>query len=49
LSLFLYTVNEEYMGRLFKNRMCGWPMLCCGIGLISLGTAAIQKIVDIEI
>lgn len=49
LSLFLYMVNEEYMGRLVKNRMCGWPMLCCGIGLISLGTAAIQKIVDIEI
>ncbi len=49
LALFLYMVNEEYMGRLIKNRMCGWPMLCCGIGLISLGTAAIQKIVDIEI
>ncbi len=49
LSIFLYTVNEEYMGRLFRNRMCGWPMLCCGTGMISLGTAAIQKIVDIEI
>lgn len=49
LSIFLYIVNEEYMGRLFKNRTCGWPMLCCGIGMISLGTAAIQKIVDIEI
>lgn len=49
LAIFLYMVNEEYMGRLFKNRMCGWPLLCCGIGLISLGTAAIQKIVDIEI
>jgi tight adherence protein B len=49
LALFLYTVNREYMGRLIENRGCGWPLLCCGIGLISLGTAAIQKIVDIEI
>ena len=49
LLAFLMLVNREYVGLLFINRLCGWPMLGCGAGMIALGTAAIQKIVDIEI
>jgi tight adherence protein B len=49
LSVFLYLMNPEYMGRMFKNRSCGWPMLGCGIILIGSGAAAIRKIVDIEV
>jgi tight adherence protein B len=45
----LSLISGEYMNRMFTNRYCGWPMLCCGAGMISLGMAAIQKIVDIEI
>jgi len=46
---FLMVVNPDYAGQLFRNRMCGWPMLGCGAGMIAMGAAAIQKIVDIEI
>ena len=49
LLAFLMLVNPGYVGLLFSNRLCGWPMLGCGAGMIALGTAAIQKIVDIEI
>jgi tight adherence protein B len=48
LSIFLYMVSPSYMGLLFKNRMCGWPMIGCGLGLIATGAAIIQKIVNIE-
>ncbi|KAB2906323.1 MAG: type II secretion system F family protein [Anaerolineae bacterium] len=46
---FLMMANPDYVGRLFENRMCGWPMLGCGAGMISLGVAVIQRIIDIEI
>jgi tight adherence protein B len=49
LLAFLMMVNREYVGRFFTNRLCGWPMLGCGAGMIALGAASIQKIVDIEI
>jgi tight adherence protein B len=49
LLALLMVLNPDYVGQLFENRMCGWPMLCCGGGMISLGMAAIQKIVDIQI
>lgn len=49
LAGFLYLTSGDYMKRMFENRSCGWPMLGCGAGLIGLGTAAIQKIVSIEI
>lgn len=49
LALFLYTINPEYMGNLFENQMCGWPMLGCGLALIGIGFAVVQKIVDIDI
>ncbi len=48
LALFLMVINPNYMGGLFENRMCGWPMLGIGLGLIGMGTAAIQRIVDID-
>jgi hypothetical protein len=37
------------MGRMFNDRLCGWPMIGIGLGMIGIGTAIIQKIVDIEI
>lgn len=49
LALFLYSINPGYMGNLFENRQCGWPMLGAGLALIGIGTAIIQKIVDIQI
>jgi tight adherence protein B len=48
LTMFLYVVSPNYMGNLIENRMCGWPMLGCGLGLIGTGAAIIQKIVDIQ-
>lgn len=49
LALFLYAINPDYMGNLFENRMCGWPMLGIGLSLIGIGFAVVQKIVDIDI
>ncbi len=49
LALFLYTINPGYMGNLFENRTCGWPMLGIGLALIGIGFAIVQKIVDIDI
>ncbi len=48
LTIFLYLVSPGYMSNLVENRMCGWPMLGCGLGLIATGAALIQKIVDIK-
>lgn len=49
VALFLYVINPAYMGQLFTNQSCGWPMLGLGLALIGIGAAIIQKIVDIEI
>jgi tight adherence protein B len=49
LALFLNGVQPGYMGQMFENRACGWPMIGAGLTLIGIGTAVIQKIVDIEI
>jgi tight adherence protein B len=49
LALFLNVASPGYMGLMFENRQCGWPMLGVGLSLIALGSAVIQKIVDIEI
>jgi tight adherence protein B len=49
LALFLAVINPSYVGLLFTNKLCGWPMIGIGLGLIGMGTAVIQKIVDIEI
>jgi tight adherence protein B len=49
LAFFLNGINPGYMGPMFENRTCGWPMIGAGLALIGIGTAIIQKIVDIEI
>lgn len=49
LALFLNGINPTYVGRLFQDRLCGWPMLAIMLGLIGFGSAIIQRIVDIEI
>jgi tight adherence protein B len=49
LALFLNAINPTYVGLLFTNRACGWPMLAIGLTMIGIGMAVIQKIVDIEI
>jgi tight adherence protein B len=49
LALFLYAINPTYMSNLFENRACGWPLLGIGLALIGIGTAAVQKIVQIDI
>lgn len=48
LTLFLMVVSPGYMNSLVENRMCGWPMLGIGLGLIGTGAAVIQKIVAID-
>lgn len=49
LAFLLKMINPEYMNPMFTNKMCGWPLLGCGLALIGTGTAIIQKIVDVEI
>ncbi|MBC8099548.1 MAG: type II secretion system F family protein [Armatimonadetes bacterium] len=49
LALFLNAINPGYMGQMFSDRACGWPMLGAGLALIGMGTAMIQKIVDVQI
>ncbi|MAS36162.1 MAG: secretion system protein [Anaerolineaceae bacterium] len=49
LALFLYAINPTYMANLFENRACGWPLLGIGLALIGIGSAVVQKIVQIEI
>jgi tight adherence protein B len=49
LALFLYTINRDYMANLFENRTCGWPLLGIGLALIGIGSAVVQKIVQIDI
>lgn len=49
LALFLYTINPTYMGHLFENRTCGWPLLGVGLALIGIGATMVQKIVQIDI
>jgi tight adherence protein B len=49
LAFFLNFITPGYMGQMLTNRNCGWPLLGVGLALIGMGTAIIQKIVDIEI
>lgn len=49
LALFLRLSSPDYMGALFEDRVCGWPMIGIGFALIGMGAAAIQRIIDIEI
>jgi tight adherence protein B len=49
LAMLLNVMNPGFISPMFENRLCGWPMLGLGLALIGIGTAVIQKIVDIEI
>ena len=49
LAFFLNFASPGYMGQMLESRRCGWPMMGVGLALIGMGTAVIQKIVDIEI
>ncbi|PJF22160.1 MAG: secretion system protein F [Phototrophicales bacterium] len=49
LAMLLNVLNPGYMGQMFENRACGWPMIGVGLAMIGIGAAIIQKIVDIEI
>lgn len=49
LGIFLRFLNPAYMNQMFEDRACGWPMVGIGLALIGIGSALIQKIVDIEI
>lgn len=46
---FLSLIQPGFIDPLFTNPSCGWPLLAIGLTLIGLGSAAIFKIVDIEI
>ncbi|NOG51461.1 MAG: secretion system protein [Chloroflexi bacterium] len=49
LGFLLRAMNPAYMNQMFEDRGCGWPMIGIGLALIGIGSAAIQKIVDIDI
>lgn len=49
LAFFLNFISPGYMGEMFASRSCGWPLLGIGLALIGMGTAAIQKIIDIDV
>lgn len=49
LAAFLNFASPGYMGEMFTNRLCGWPLLGVALALIGIGTALIQKIIDIDI
>ncbi|MEO1287465.1 MAG: type II secretion system F family protein [Chloroflexota bacterium] len=49
LAAFLNFASPGYMRDMFTNRLCGWPLLGLALALIGIGTAVIQKIIDIEI
>jgi len=49
LGILLFIINPRYMGNLFNNPGCGWPMLAVGAFMIVAGMAAIQRIVSIDI
>nr|MBN1229149.1 type II secretion system F family protein [Anaerolineae bacterium] len=61
LALFLMFVNPSYMGQLFFGPEkggaflpfapipCGWPLVACGLSMMAIGIAIINKIVSIEV
>jgi tight adherence protein B len=49
VAMFLQVSQPGYMGPMFTNQTCGWPMLGLGLAMIGMGAAAIQKIVDVDI
>lgn len=49
LGLLLSMISPGFMDPMINNRMCGWPLMGIGLSMIGMGSAAIQKIIDIEI
>jgi tight adherence protein B len=49
LAILLNFISPGYIGPLFENRACGWPMAGVGLAMIGIGAAVVQKIVDIDI
>jgi tight adherence protein B len=61
LALFLLLINPKYMGQLFFGPdkggafipglpiPCGWPLVAIGLGMMAIGLAIINRIVDIEV
>ena len=49
LAFLLNVINPGYMSEMFDDRTCGWPIIGAGLALIGIGTAIIQKIIDIDI
>lgn len=48
LTLFLYVLNREYMGRMFRMP-CGWVMMGVAIFIIAIGFFVMMKITKIEV
>ncbi|MBN1584556.1 MAG: type II secretion system F family protein [Anaerolineae bacterium] len=48
LSLILFAMNKEYMGRMF-TMVCGWIMLGVAVIMIASGFFVMMKIVQIEV
>jgi tight adherence protein B len=51
LAIFLYLYNPGYIMRFFDpaTRMCGIPMVVCGLLLIFIGFVVVRKIIAIEV
>jgi tight adherence protein B len=51
LTFFLYGVNPSYIGEFWKegNRLCGIPLLICGVLMIIAGYYAMTRVADIEV
>ncbi len=61
LSIFLFLINPDYMGQLFFGEArgganipglpipCGWPLIGIGLGMMAIGLAVINRIVDINV
>jgi tight adherence protein B len=51
LGGFIYLYNRSYMMRFFdpETRMCGIPMVICGVLLVVVGFLAVRKIIQIDI
>jgi tight adherence protein B len=61
LSVLLFIISPDYMRQLFFGAEkgganipgigipCGWPIIALGLGLMAIGIAVINRIVDIEV
>jgi len=49
LFLIINAIAPDYTGEFFRNGLCGYGLLGCGLILIGLGYLVIMKIADIEV